>query len=76
MPIVATRSMPEPASGTVSTFPSRLDAQEIAEGSAMAAALNMPEVVRAWDAGHDAVCRDARHLVIAHAPAGLPSGSP
>jgi len=48
--------------------------KSIAEGSAMATALNMPRLVRGWDAGRDPICRDAPHLVIAHAPAGLPSG--
>ena len=49
--------------------------KSLAEGSAMATALNMPWVLRGWDAGQDVICREAPHLVITHTPEGLPSGS-
>jgi nitroreductase len=49
--------------------------QCIAKGSPYVAYLNMPIVLAAWEAGQDGICRNAPHLVIAHAPEQLPSGS-
>jgi nitroreductase len=48
--------------------------KSIAESLPLAAALDMPAIVKAWDAGTDGICRNAPHLIIAHAPAGLSSG--
>ncbi len=47
----------------------------VAAGSPLAAALDMKRIVALWDRGIDCICRDAPHLIVAHAPAGLPSGA-
>jgi len=39
----------------------------IASGSPLAAALHLEFVVSAWDKGQDRICRNAPHLVVAHA---------
>jgi nitroreductase/NAD-dependent dihydropyrimidine dehydrogenase PreA subunit len=49
--------------------------QSIAASSPMVAALGMQRVVSDWDQGTDSICWQAPHLVIAHAPEGLPSGA-
>lgn len=49
--------------------------KSIEQGSPLAAHLDMPRLLDRWDAGQDAICRRAPHLIIAHAPAALPSGS-
>lgn len=41
----------------------------------LAVALGMQQLVQSWDAGGDPICRNAPHLVIAHAPAANPSGA-
>ena len=46
----------------------------VAQGTPLSAALEMPRLLDDWDAGHDRICRNAPHLIIAHAPAELPSG--
>ncbi|MGD9331408.1 MAG: nitroreductase family protein [Desulfobacterales bacterium] len=38
----------------------------IAEKSPLAEAMHMDKVVAAWEEGHDRICRDAPHLVLAH----------
>lgn len=36
-----------------------------------AAALSMPRVVAAWEAGNERICRGAPHVIVAHAPKAL-----
>jgi nitroreductase/ferredoxin len=40
----------------------------IKEQPAMAAAMNLDKVVAAWEMGMDNVCRNAPHIILAHAP--------
>ena len=40
----------------------------IAEESPLAAMLHMDRVLQAWEAGYDRICRDAPHVIVAHAP--------
>jgi nitroreductase/NAD-dependent dihydropyrimidine dehydrogenase PreA subunit len=40
----------------------------IEEGSPLAATLHMDRVVAAWQSGKDRICRDAPHVIVAHAP--------
>ncbi|MEW5725343.1 MAG: nitroreductase family protein [Thermodesulfobacteriota bacterium] len=40
----------------------------IAEGVEVARVLHMDRVVEAWEAGRDRVCREAPHVIVAHAP--------
>jgi nitroreductase/NAD-dependent dihydropyrimidine dehydrogenase PreA subunit len=47
----------------------------LAQGTPLSVGLGMQRVLSAWDSGCDRICRNAPHLIIAHAPAGLPSGS-
>ena len=47
----------------------------VAQGTPLSAALGMQRLLDDWDAGRDRICRGAPHLIIAHAPAELPSGS-
>lgn len=47
----------------------------IAAGGPLAAALGMATLVADWDAGTDGICREAPHLIIAHAPAELSAGA-
>jgi len=49
--------------------------QSVAAGSPLVPALDMQRNLRDWDQGKDSICRQAPHLVIAHAPEGLPSGA-
>lgn len=41
--------------------------QLIAEDSPLVTALNLPRVVAVWEGGQDIICRDAPHVVVAHA---------
>ncbi len=49
--------------------------QVVAAGSPLAVALGLPKVLADWDRGIDSICRQAPHLIIAHAPASLQSGA-
>ncbi len=49
--------------------------ESIAAGAPLAAALGMPALVSACEAGVDMICRQAPHLVVVHAPADFPAGS-
>lgn len=49
--------------------------RSIAQGSPYVDAFNMPHYVSRWESGHDEICRNAPHLIVAHAPEQLSSGS-
>lgn len=43
------------------------------EGAPMVAALHLDKMVAAWDQGQDRICRDAPHLIVAHASQADPT---
>ena len=47
----------------------------VAAGAPLAGALGLPGLLAQWDQGQDVLCRDAPHLVVAHAPASDPGGT-
>jgi nitroreductase/NAD-dependent dihydropyrimidine dehydrogenase PreA subunit len=49
--------------------------QVIAAGSPLATVFHMQKIVEDWDRGVDGICREAPHLIVAHAPDSLPSGA-
>ena len=49
--------------------------RSIAQGSPYATAFNMPHYVSQWESGNDQICRNAPHLIVAHAPEQLSSGN-
>jgi nitroreductase/ferredoxin len=49
--------------------------QVVAAGSPLAAGLRMHKVVSDWDRGIDSICRQAPHLIVAHASANLSNGA-
>ncbi len=48
----------------------------LVERPALAQGSGMPPVIEAWDSGIDRICRDAPHLIVAHAPSTLGGAGP